>query len=490
MMASVPGNLLHPSLMPTLAGLIPLNQGSGALSVLHSLQQNRLLFQTPVVAAAAPGPSHHPPPQVPPEVTLGNGLFTSSGPIEIPSSSSNHHHHIMSMSPPARSLSSSSSPPVGVDSGILFSTEESTELIKELQKEKESLESISAENKNHTLKLIDQEIQRLQSGLKGGGSGLKDSIKYVDVYRERPIRLTVRVLVPVREHPKFNFVGKLLGPKGNSMKRLQEETMSKMAVLGRGSMRDKQKEEELRASSDPKYQHLNEELHVEITAFAPPAEAHARIAYALTEVRKYLIPDSNDEIRLEQMREIEILAANGGDSLTIAALAAAAASDPKRGQTTNTLHAAAAAGGLTLAAANLRPQPTAALLRSPGTPFVGNTGIRNPLTPTSSTFPPLVHKIVSTSSSCSSSSTSSISSVSSSSTTNNAVAPKNGPHGLIMGGDGGAEFLHLESACREDGLLTGPMGGDETNGIMINGLKAPGVFHDNRIKLRQNIAPY
>ena len=39
---------------------------------------------------------------------------------------------------------------------------------------------------------------------------------------------------------QFNFVGKLLGPKGNSMKRLQEDTMTKMAVLGRGSMRNKQ----------------------------------------------------------------------------------------------------------------------------------------------------------------------------------------------------------------------------------------------------------
>ena len=46
---------------------------------------------------------------------------------------------------------------------------------------------------------------------------------------------------------------------------------------------------------------------MEITAFAPPSEAHARIAYALTEVRKYLIPDSNDEIRQEQMREMELL---------------------------------------------------------------------------------------------------------------------------------------------------------------------------------------
>lgn len=57
---------------------------------------------------------------------------------------------------------------------------------------------------------------------------------------------------------------------------------------------------------DPKYAHLSDDLHVEITALAPPAEAYARIAYALAEVRKYLIPDSNDNIRQEQMREIEM----------------------------------------------------------------------------------------------------------------------------------------------------------------------------------------
>ena len=50
------------------------------------------------------------------------------------------------------------------------------------------------------------EISRLQAG-GSKGMGFKDPIKYVDVYRERPIRLTVRVLVPVREHPKVsNFI--------------------------------------------------------------------------------------------------------------------------------------------------------------------------------------------------------------------------------------------------------------------------------------------
>ena len=53
----------------------------------------------------------------------------------------------------------------------------------------------------------------------------------------------------------------------------------------------------MRKSSHPRAAHLHEELHVEIVAFAPPAEAYARMAYALTQVRRYLIPDNNDQVR-------------------------------------------------------------------------------------------------------------------------------------------------------------------------------------------------
>ncbi|XP_037949704.1 uncharacterized protein LOC119680791 isoform X1 [Teleopsis dalmanni] len=129
----------------------------------------------------------------------------------------------------------------------------------------------------------------------------------LDITRDKPVKVSVKVAVPVRDHPKFNFVGKLLGPKGNSMKRLQEDTMCKMAVLGRGSMRDRKKEEELRASGDSRYAHLFEDLHVEISTFAAPAEAHARIAYALAEVRRFLVPDYHDDIRQEQMWEMQAL---------------------------------------------------------------------------------------------------------------------------------------------------------------------------------------
>ncbi|XP_073846200.1 quaking related 54B [Musca autumnalis] len=149
-------------------------------------------------------------------------------------------------------------------------------------------------------KLLDAEVEKVQTT---GRLPSKEQ-KYADIYREKPLRVSQKVLVPIREHPKFNFVGKLLGPKGNSLRRLQEETMCKMTVLGRNSMRDRVKEEELRKSKDPKYSHLNSDLHVEISTVAPPAEAYARIAYAMAELRKYLIPDSNDVIRQEQLREL------------------------------------------------------------------------------------------------------------------------------------------------------------------------------------------
>jgi len=176
-----------------------------------------------------------------------------------------------------------------------------SEYVKDLLIEKHGL---TPEQHPYAMRLLDQEVTKAQAQAQGGKIP-KPETRYVDIYKEKPIKVTAKVLVPVKEHPRFNFVGKLLGPKGNSLKRLQEDTMTKMAILGRGSMKDKAKEEELRMSLDPKYAHLSDELHIEIQALAPPAEAYARVAYALAEIRKYLVPDLNDDIRQEQLREIQ-----------------------------------------------------------------------------------------------------------------------------------------------------------------------------------------
>ncbi|VCW66974.1 unnamed protein product, partial [Gulo gulo] len=70
-------------------------------------------------------------------------------------------------------------------------------------------------------------------------------------------------------------------------------------------------EEELRKSGEAKYAHLSDELHVLIEVFAPPGEAYSRMSHALEEIKKFLVPDYNDEIRQEQLRELSYL--NGSE---------------------------------------------------------------------------------------------------------------------------------------------------------------------------------
>lgn len=160
----------------------------------------------------------------------------------------------------------------------------------------------------HAVRLLEEEIEKYDGDeLRKDG----DTKKYLDIISNKNIKLSERVLIPIQQYPKFNFVGKLLGPRGNSMKRLQEETGVKMSILGKGSMRDKGKEEELRKSGEAKYAHLSNDLHVLIEVFAPPGEAYSRMSHALEEIKKFLVPDYNDEIRQEQLRELSLL--NGSD---------------------------------------------------------------------------------------------------------------------------------------------------------------------------------
>ncbi|KAH8390106.1 hypothetical protein KR200_007178 [Drosophila serrata] len=147
--------------------------------------------------------------------------------------------------------------------------------------------------------LIDEAVARVYSTGRIPGKEF-----YADVYQQRPLKITQKVFVPVKQHPNFNFTGKILGPKGNSLRRLQDETKCKISIKGRHSMRDRAKEDQLRDCGDPWYAHLQKDLYLEVSTVATPAESYARMAYALSEIRKYIVPDKNDEVSQEQLREM------------------------------------------------------------------------------------------------------------------------------------------------------------------------------------------
>ena len=53
-------------------------------------------------------------------------------------------------------------------------------------------------------------------------------------------------------HLQFNFVGRILGPRGMTTKQLEQETGCKIMVRGKGSMRDKKKVSNLYLSAELK----------------------------------------------------------------------------------------------------------------------------------------------------------------------------------------------------------------------------------------------
>ncbi|KAJ0102183.1 hypothetical protein Patl1_03695 [Pistacia atlantica] len=57
------------------------------------------------------------------------------------------------------------------------------------------------------------------------------------------VKRTIRVDIPVDQFPSYNFVGRLLGPRGNSLKRVEASTECRVLIRGRGSIKDPARDE-------------------------------------------------------------------------------------------------------------------------------------------------------------------------------------------------------------------------------------------------------
>lgn len=96
---------------------------------------------------------------------------------------------------------------------------------------------------NHLERLLDEEISRVRKDMYNdtlNGSTEKRSTELPDGVGPI-VQLQEKLYVPVKEYPDFNFVGRILGPRGLTAKQLEAETGCKIMVRGKGSMRDKKK---------------------------------------------------------------------------------------------------------------------------------------------------------------------------------------------------------------------------------------------------------
>eukprot|EP00178_Gracilaria_changii_P006471 TRINITY_DN211_c3_g1_i1.p1 TRINITY_DN211_c3_g1~~TRINITY_DN211_c3_g1_i1.p1 ORF type:complete len:421 (+),score=87.96 TRINITY_DN211_c3_g1_i1:63-1265(+) len=122
-------------------------------------------------------------------------------------------------------------------------------------------------------------------------------------------RRRVKLPVPADKFPDYNFVGRLLGPRGTTLKTLERDTGCRIMIRGKGSIR-KDKEPDVRGK--PGWEHVfNEPLHVVIEAPDTLHEAAASAALAraaeAVDVLLVPVPEERDALKRHQLRALAIM---------------------------------------------------------------------------------------------------------------------------------------------------------------------------------------
>ncbi|KAL1214215.1 Splicing factor-like protein 1 [Cardamine amara subsp. amara] len=113
----------------------------------------------------------------------------------------------------------------------------------------------------------------------------------------RPPKLQKKLFAPRKElYPGYNFIGLIIGPRGNTHKRMEKETGAKIVVRGKGSVKEGRQQQ-----NDPLE---NEELHVLVEAETQEAlEAPA----AMIEKLLQPVDEVLNEHKRQQLRELATL---------------------------------------------------------------------------------------------------------------------------------------------------------------------------------------
>lgn len=143
----------------------------------------------------------------------------------------------------------------------------------------------------------DYEMQRRFAGGRGG-------------------RFSEKVYIPIKEFPEIKFFGLLVGPRGNSLKKMEGESGAKISIRGRGSVKEgKGRREEFAGDDD-------DEMHCLVTADSQdkvdkcvqlinkvietvgPPRPNERMHGLIVTPQACSVPEHQNEQKLNQLREL------------------------------------------------------------------------------------------------------------------------------------------------------------------------------------------
>eukprot|EP00292_Cryptomonas_paramecium_P033508 CAMPEP_0113673824 /NCGR_PEP_ID=MMETSP0038_2-20120614/7066_1 /TAXON_ID=2898 /ORGANISM="Cryptomonas paramecium" /LENGTH=265 /DNA_ID=CAMNT_0000590313 /DNA_START=278 /DNA_END=1071 /DNA_ORIENTATION=+ /assembly_acc=CAM_ASM_000170 len=108
---------------------------------------------------------------------------------------------------------------------------------------------------------------------------------------------STKLFIPIKEYPTYPFIGLILGPRGNTQKKLERETGTKIVIRGKGSVKDGKKGK-MEDTGE------NEDLHVLITG-----DTQEQVDAAAKVISELLTPkdDNENEWKRMQLRELALI---------------------------------------------------------------------------------------------------------------------------------------------------------------------------------------
>lgn len=117
-----------------------------------------------------------------------------------------------------------------------------------------------------------------------------------DYVKAKPFRV---LYVPVKQFPTYNFIGLIIGPRGNTQRKMEEETKCKISVRGKGSIKEGSKGKTSKFND-----YDSDELHIHITG-----ENEEDVERCAAMVNAFLTPceDTLNEHKQKQLRELALI---------------------------------------------------------------------------------------------------------------------------------------------------------------------------------------
>ncbi|KAM9302270.1 splicing factor 1 [Gastrophryne carolinensis] len=130
--------------------------------------------------------------------------------------------------------------------------------------------------------------------------GLNPDFKPPADYKPPATRVSDKVMIPQDEYPEINFVGLLIGPRGNTLKNIEKECNAKIMIRGKGSV----KEGKVARKDGQTLPGEDEPLHALVTA-----NTMENVKKAVDQIRNILkqgieTPEDQNDLRKMQLREL------------------------------------------------------------------------------------------------------------------------------------------------------------------------------------------